>query len=971
MKIRHHRSVMTAVILLVGLISYAQQQSNYCSTNEVRKKTYASNPEIKKEQIMSEAYTASYVKKLQAARENNLKSPAAASYTIPVVFHVLHNNGLEKISVEQCQSALDRVNEDFNGLNSDWATIDPLFDGIKQSMDIQFCLASIDPDGNPTAGITYHLDNACGQDEEALTQYAWDNQSYMEVYIVRDVNCNGDTTAYGYALDPSSPETNDNKARVVYNHKYLGNNGTSIASTELQSVFTHNIGHWLKLLHTYETGCDGDGDAVADTPNTIGKEGCGWNVTSSCGNKYNAENYMDFNICYKMFTQGQIDRMIATLESGVGSRNELWSEVNLLETGCSGGSVPMVLVSNQGKFDESINNDGSISSSITLNVINELFSKSSGSYNLGTEVLILNVPPGLTPSINVLDSTTLEFTLTGNANFHEKINSINDMNLVLTDAVFTTYKTSEVSGATRDFTIDFIDTYRIICIDLDRISINESSTWQEFSANVGDANYALWRLNANHNDNPLGYDMLKIETYDKGIICHPGNRNIALLDSGAQIGASQNYTTPATHPGQNDLANINYTDWHGKTAYAGITFTLNNHIVYGWLEISVSEDGSTAIVHRIGYDEEPGAMIQAGSCIKQNAVPIADFTVDDTTLCPGTVVHFSDQSQGNPENWLWSFPGGQPSFSTEQNPVITYYSPGYHDVSLTVSKSQGGGTKTETGFIHVGVAKELPFSESFEGVFPPENWVVNNPDNSLTWEKRSDVGNNSPSCMIMNNADNAMVGEIDEIILPALDFSYQTFGEMRFDVAYTKYDDNSPDILKVEMSLDCGNTWSELWVKDHMQLETVTVPTDQSNDWVPSETNNWREELISIDSVFGESYVLIRFHNISGYGTRIWIDNIQINNQSLEIEPFNSRAKEISIFPNPGNGLFHLKIASANPNEIYNVSVKNIIGQTIFTNEFIGKSPDNLIDLSKQESGVYFVILSDSKSQKTLKIIKN
>ena len=81
--------------------------------------------------------------------------------------------------------------------------------------------------------------------------------------------------------------------------------------------------------------------------------------------------------------------------------------------------------------------------------------------------------------------------------------------------------------------------------------------------------------------------------------------------------------------------------------------------------------------------------------------PVANFSADAYTVGPGGGVTFQDQSTGNPTSWSWTFPGGTPSSSTEQNPTVYYNAEGSYDVTLTVSNAEGNDTKTETGYITV------------------------------------------------------------------------------------------------------------------------------------------------------------------------------------------------------------------------------------------------------------------------------
>ncbi len=101
--------------------------------------------------------------------------------------------------------------------------------------------------------------------------------------------------------------------------------------------------------------------------------------------------------------------------------------------------------------------------------------------------------------------------------------------------------------------------------------------------------------------------------------------------------------------------------------------------------------------------------------------PIADFIADMNTVFVGQSVHFTDMSQNNPTTWLWTFDGGTPSSSTEENPIVVYSTAGSYDVTLYVENSAGNDTKTETDFITVlpALVGELVITEIMYN--PPES----------------------------------------------------------------------------------------------------------------------------------------------------------------------------------------------------------------------------------------------------------
>lgn len=256
-------------------------------------------------------------------------------YVIPVVFHVFADNAATTVPLAQVQSALDILNRDINGLNDDYDSVDPYFLDRRDKLNITFALATIDPDGKPTTGVTYHPNNSGFGNylnyDDTVKSYSWDNYKYMNIYIMLDLYANGVNNASGIAWYPNTAMSDNGLARIVYNYSYLGNNGSSFADPNFQSVFTHEAGHWLNLIHTFEGGCEGDNDNVDDTPSTMQSAGCE-DGTFSCGHPANGDNYMDYTDCYSMFTQGQVARMTDALTLHP-TRIALWQIENLKATG--------------------------------------------------------------------------------------------------------------------------------------------------------------------------------------------------------------------------------------------------------------------------------------------------------------------------------------------------------------------------------------------------------------------------------------------------------------------------------------------------------------------------------------------------------------------------------------------------------------------------------------------------------------
>ncbi|MBL8001626.1 MAG: PKD domain-containing protein, partial [Flavobacteriales bacterium] len=332
------RSFSALLAMAIGL-SAAAQGGFTCGNNELHRMASLHQDRADRLQEIVDGNA-----QLEAWTQQYLNDPALRSgsnYVIPVVFHIIHNNGMENISDEQVRDAVRILNEDFNKLNADWDDVNPAFLGIVSDIGIEFRLAQKDPNGDCTNGITRTisaLTNDGTQDMKDLIQ--WPRNRYLNIWVAASAD-----GAAGYTFLPGSVNGQWGAPAdgIVILHDYCGSIGTGSPGTS--RALTHEVGHWLNLKHTWggtnqpgvASNCNDDDD-VSDTPNTIGWTSCNLNG-QSCGGLNNVENYMEYSYCCKMFTEGQKDRMLAALTSTVAQRNQLWTASNLAFTGVSGNDI--------------------------------------------------------------------------------------------------------------------------------------------------------------------------------------------------------------------------------------------------------------------------------------------------------------------------------------------------------------------------------------------------------------------------------------------------------------------------------------------------------------------------------------------------------------------------------------------------------------------------------------------------------
>ncbi|MFK8101081.1 MAG: M43 family zinc metalloprotease [Saprospiraceae bacterium] len=316
--------LLTGALLFANLYfesfsSFAQVPSTSSTTTHFS----CGTDELHQQQLLNPAYQEKHNQLEQQiynylSNQNQAMLPFVADYELPVVVHLIHNNGPENISDATVEQGIADLNAAFENVGY----YNPAT-GVNTQ--IAFCLAKKDPNGGATTGITRDVTplTEMNKDTDDLTVKninRWDPTTYINIWLVKRICSNSSGCGVvGYAYFPSSHGTDVDG--IMMEADWFG------STPGRSSVITHEMGHYLGVYHTFQGGCGNndclqDGDRVCDTPPDQSTAPVPCNGTiNSCTTDTDSGfatdqddmfiNYMDYGDpdCYSAFTQGQADRM--------------------------------------------------------------------------------------------------------------------------------------------------------------------------------------------------------------------------------------------------------------------------------------------------------------------------------------------------------------------------------------------------------------------------------------------------------------------------------------------------------------------------------------------------------------------------------------------------------------------------------------------------------------------------------------
>lgn len=350
-----------------------------------------------------------------------------------------------------------------------------------------------------------------------------------------------------------------------------------------------------------------------------------------------------------------------------------------------------------------------------------------------------------------------------------------------------------------------------------------------------------------------------------------------------------------------------------------------------------------------------------------NAPPSANFTATNRSGCPGITVQFNNQSFGNGTTYSWNFPGGNPSISNIENPIVSYSELGQYNVQLIANNQFGADTILLPNYIDVnnnGIVQV--YSEDFENInLVSSGFIIENPDNQNGWELATTAGNTpgNKSIFIDIFDNQSRSGQKDAFITPSINLSQTSNNVFYFQHAHRRRSSSQSDSLNIYATINNGLNWDKIFARAENGSGTFATAGLLNSFFTPQNADDWcltgtiGTSCLNVDisDYDGASNLKLKFEAVNDAGNNIYLDNfkvegiceVPVTTKEIELE------KGFKLYPNPVANILNISLEIM---ESGSIEIADLTGRIL---KIIPISNSNLVqvDVSNFPKGIYFLRL--------------
>lgn len=407
-------------------------------------------------------------------------------------------------------------------------------------------------------------------------------------------------------------------------------------------------------------------------------------------------------------------------------------------------------------------------------------------------------------------------------------------------------------------------------------------------------------------------------------------------------------------------------------------------------------------------------------------LPIADFSAEQTEVCTDHEVQFTDETQFFPSEWFWSFEGGTPASSEDQNPVVVYSEPGVYDVTLFAVNSSGFNELTKEDYMTINVAPDIPEGEDVYGCLPGNIPPLEVGGEAITWyddEALTNVvgsgntfetgqtepgtytyyvtqfagGCESLPLMIslhLNNKPEATLEPLGDVCdtEPAFEltggmpeggyFIGNGVDENMFDASVAGVGTHAIGYVFMDENMCSDTAYQDLMVNESPNFElgmdtticaNITYTLDASAEgadtylWSPGGETTATIDVDSTGVGFGsQEYSVV----VTGTNGCVRSDAITLTFEDCAGLDEITGLTSVTVFPNPNNGVFTLKLNS-NKRITLDAQLISASGTEQFSRKGItvNRSMEQVVELEGLQAGVYYLTLTNKDGKLIKKVL--